>query len=204
MPPFCPVPLQSKTGPTKTLPWPHAAFPRSAWEQESREGILVMAGGCSPSVPPLSPLSPELCFLLAWMLKFKVKMEAPRLAVPAPGVPVEAMGPDGPGSTWGRWVRFLQLPATAFSSPVVFFSLSVCSSPLPVPRVLLDLPSCQCRAAAYANRCELSAEKQQRMVTAHSPYDPPTTGSALVGGMLGARPFPQPRLLSPGRATKLG
>lgn len=68
MPPLLLVPFQNKISPTKTLPRARATFPRSAWEQESREAILVVVGGRSPSVPLLSPLSPELCFLLARML----------------------------------------------------------------------------------------------------------------------------------------
>ena len=84
MPPLLPVPLQSKTSTTKTLPRPCAVFPRSSWEQDSREGILITAGVCRPSTSSLSPVSPELCFLLAWMLKFKVENGNPAGQWPLP------------------------------------------------------------------------------------------------------------------------
>lgn len=118
--------------------------------------------------PRLSPLSPEFCFCLTWMLKFKVEKWKPPCSVSPASGGDGTQGPRDPGQCSGQHLSSASSARCHQFQPSGFFSLSVCSSPLPALRVSLSLPSCQRRAAAYANRGERSAENQQR--AAPSPW----------------------------------
>lgn len=77
-------------------------------------------------MPLPSPLSPELCFFLARMLKFKVENGNPSGWWLQPlGHPRRQWDPAAGAmlGAWGRWVWLPQPPTTAVSSPVGFFSL---------------------------------------------------------------------------------
>lgn len=114
--PHLPVLLRS---PTKTLPRLPATFPRAAWEQESREGILIMASPSELLSVPGALLPPPLDAQVEGR-----KRESLWLVAPGAGGPTEAMGcsgrGDARGSTWRRWVRLPRPPAVAGSSPVAF------------------------------------------------------------------------------------
>lgn len=138
-------------------------------------------GRTQPLRAPAQPFIPRALLPPRPDAQFKVENGSPSGWWPCSCGTCGGDGTQWPGRCSGQDLGKVGLISPAAHchrfQPGGFFSLSVCSSPLPAPWVSLNLPSCQRRAAAYANQCKLSAEKQQCAVTAHRQ----TVGSALAG-----------------------